>query len=844
MGFIKFLRKPKIDLNTQLPFPSLSRRFFPSSPPLPANKKRRQKRRAYSVVAVLIELLSNQTQVIFHLSSSRQAAPAVAMAPSGVAEERRLKKNKAKDKGEERSKKSKKRNHEPEPVMEAHESLLHDPPKKKKKKNKDFKGASQFSKELKEYDENGDMSGAKKKKKNKRYEQQIAKSSEGEEEDAGGETITDGRFSAMRQDPLFRRMRRKENKVVIDSRFDKIFKDKNFAGSAAPVDKRGRPKKDEKGKRFLMQHYFNQEGESKEREAERDAKEDTEGEDEMGDRLGLDLSDSDDLSGSDESRSIDDGDEDDQYSVNSDIAHYLMANHDDTPTIKSETHRLAVVNLDWDHIKAVDLYVVMNSCLPKGGRILSVSVYPSEFGLKCMDIEATHGPSALLDMQDDDDDKVHDVDADGDEDDDTSDDDGDESDVDEEKINDKLRAYELNKLRYYYAVVVCDSSATADYLYQTLDGTEFLKTSNVFDLRFIADTMEFNHPHRDVATEAPVNYKEPDFETRALQHSKVKLTWEDEEPERKKVLRQKFNLDQLDELSVYLASTDESEDEDNEVDPEAKKQATREKFLSLLDTGNNSDSDKSEGRDKEGDMEITFNTDLEALGKKILERKGASEETVWESVLRRKKEKKKARKLSQSMQEDDDDLYDDHGDDYGSDEDDFFMEEPTEEKAKHKAQKKDKGKRREKDEETVAATQAELELLLAGDEDKKSEKKGYNMKRLKVKGKKGKKETDGVEEKFPDVDVRADPRFSALINSHDFALDPTDPQFKRTPAYLREKLKNPKKSGKREVRPIDSLENPGTEEVGQLSPKRTSSERHELSAAIRSIKKNLPKSKY
>ncbi|KAJ3705211.1 hypothetical protein LUZ61_008916 [Rhynchospora tenuis] len=769
------------------------------------------------------------------------------MAPSGVVEERRLKKkekkNKAKDKGEESSKKSKKRNHEPELEMEAHESLSHDPPKKKKRKNKDLKGASKFSKELKEHDENGDKSGAKQKKKKKRHEQQVAKSSEGEEENARDEAMTDERFSAMRRDPLFRRMRRKENKVVIDSRFDKIFKDKNFAGSAAPVDKRGKLKKDEKGKRFLMQHYLNQKRESEEKEAERDAKEDTEEEDEMGDKLELDLSDSDDLSGSDESGSIED--DDDQFSVNSDIAHYLMANHDDTPTIESETHRLAVVNLDWDHIKAVDLYVVMNSCLPKGGRILSVSVYPSEFGIKCMDIEATHGPSALLDMQDDDD-KVHDnVDGDGHghghENEDTSDDDGDESDVDEDEINDKLRAYELNKLRYYYAVVVCDSSATADYLYQTLDGTEFLKTSNVFDLRFIADTMEFNHPPRDVATEAPVNYKEPDFETRALQHSKVKLTWEDEEPERKKVLRQKFNPDQLDELSVYLASTDESEDDDNEVDPEAKKQATREKFLSLLDTGNNSDSDKSEGRDKEGDMEITFNTDLEALGKKILERKGASEETVWESVLRRKKEKKKARKLSQSMQEDDDD---DHGNDYDSDEDDFFMEEPSEEKAKEKAKKKDKGKSRERDEETGAATEAELELLLAGDEDKKSEKKGYNMKRLKVKGKKGKKETDDVEEKFPDVDVRADPRFSALINSHDFALDPTDPQYKRTPAFLREKLKNPKRSGKREARPIDSLENSGTEEVDQLSPKRTSSERRELSAAIRSIKKNLPKSKY
>jgi NUC153 domain len=229
---------------------------------------------------------------------------------------------------------------------------------------------------------------------------------------------------------------------------------------------------------------------------------------------------------------------------------------------------------------------------------------------------------------------------------------------------------------------------------------------------------------------------------------------------------------------MYLASTDESEDDENEMDPEAKKQATREKFLSLLNLGNISDPEKSEEGDKEGDMEITFNTDLEALGKKIAEKKDKSEETVWESVLRKRKEKKKAQKMSQSMQ-DDDDLYDDYGNDYDGDEDDFFMEDPTEKKVKAKTKREDKGKKREKDEETVAATQAELELLLAGDENKKIDKKGYNMKRLKAKGKKGKKELDDVENKFPDVDVRADPRFSALINSHDFALDPTDPQYKR-----------------------------------------------------------------
>lgn len=54
---------------------------------------------------------------------------------------------------------------------------------------------------------------------------------------------------------------------------------------------------------------------------------------------------------------------------------------------------------------------------------------------------------------------------------------------------------------YYYAVVECDSSATADYLYQTFNEVEFERTSNKFDLRFIPDSMEFKHPPRDVATE-------------------------------------------------------------------------------------------------------------------------------------------------------------------------------------------------------------------------------------------------------------------------------------------------------------------------------------------------------
>lgn len=51
-----------------------------------------------------------------------------------------------------------------------------------------------------------------------------------------------------------------------------------------------------------------------------------------------------------------------------------------------------------------------------------MSIYPSEFGLKCMEIEAASGPFALIDSGNSDED---------------------DSDID----NEKLRTYELNKLR-------------------------------------------------------------------------------------------------------------------------------------------------------------------------------------------------------------------------------------------------------------------------------------------------------------------------------------------------------------------------------------------------------------
>ncbi|WVZ66153.1 hypothetical protein U9M48_015419 [Paspalum notatum var. saurae] len=673
--------------------------------------------------------------------------------------------------------------------------------------------------------------------------------------------MEDERFAAARTDPRFRPMRKKEAKVALDSRFSSMMTDPRFASSAAPVDKRGRRRK--KRENPMLHYYLNQEeleeqgnGKGKGKAKAKLAEEEEDDEEEVEEQEEEESSSSSD---DDEDEDVDD---DDQHSFGSDIAHYLMGRHDDTPMIDKETHRLAVVNMDWDHIKAVDLYMVMTSCLPKGGKVLSVSIYPSEFGLKCMEIESTQGPAALVnanvDDRDTDNDEKDEEEDEGntdDEDEGSTDDDDDEEEVDSDEENNKMRAYELNRLRYYYAVVVCDSSATANHLYMTLDGTEFLKTANVFDLQFVPDFREFKHPARDVATEAPPSYKEPDFETRALQHSRVKLTWDEDEPERKKVLRRKFTDDQLDELDMYLASDGSESDEDgvdNSDDEslpngESKRKLTKEERLALLLQGDKSDEEQADDQD----MEITFNTELEDLSKRILERKSNMEKTVWEKHQEKMKEKRKARK--RGLQDEDDDDADSSEDELDVD-DDFFADEQSDEEPKpskskkHKAKAKDKGKRKGKDESAEEhleqeATKEELELLVAGDQDTTIGAKGYNLKRKKgKKGKKGKEEH--VEDKLPDIDLSKDERFSQMFTSHLFALDPTDPQYKRSAPFIRKQAGKAGAHGGKSGREPPSLGGalpPDDDATKNNDPKPDGSsvEKLQILSAVKSLKRNL-----
>ncbi|XWS44502.1 hypothetical protein CRYUN_Cryun15aG0051100 [Craigia yunnanensis] len=638
-------------------------------------------------------------------------------------------------------------------------------------------------------------------------------------ESGGGKIISDARFASLHSDPRFQKVPKHKTKVFIDSRFNQMFNDKRFAPSSAPSDKRGKPNKGKS--QSSLRHYYHLEDDEEEDKrnkdvvSEGDDSEEVDKKSESSEMLEKD-SDGESVEEEEGSESGSTTEEEDVDIVYEDGEPEIQ--EENVPMIEKETCRLAVVNMDWRHVKAADLYVMLSSFLPKDGQIMSVAVYPSEFGLQRMKEEEIHGPVGLFDGENEENDEAG----------------------DDELDNEKLRAYEKSRLRYYFAVVECDSSATADYLYKACDGAEFERSSNVLDLRFIPDSVEFKHSPRDVATEAPANYEGLNFHTQALQLSKIHLSWDDDEPQRGKILKRKFNAEQLAELELkeFLASdeseSDDDENEDTTEDQSNKKNKKRDIYRALLQSGDGSDGD---GEANGQDMEVTFNTGLEDISKRILEKKDKEAETVWEAHLRKRREKKKAKKNKSKYSSEDESYETDI--EATEEPDDFFVEEPS-----FKRSKKER-KHHEDMEKEDEASRAELELLLTDDKGADTGLKGYNLKAKKTKGKKGKEVLD--EEKLPVVDN--DPRFSALFTSPLYALDPTNPQFKRSATYARKIAKKLQKGEQKESAVEDMKiptnaqfpsDDPGMykaelEKSDILPPK----EKHDLSSMVRSVKMKL-----
>ncbi|KAJ8794920.1 hypothetical protein J1605_018774 [Eschrichtius robustus] len=211
----------------------------------------------------------------------------------------------------------------------------------------------------------------------------------------------------------------------------------------------------------------------------------------------------------------------------------------DAPRADEITHRLAVCNMDWDRLKAKDLLALFNSFKPKGGVIFSVKIYPSEFGKERMKEEQVQGPVELLSIPEDAPEK-------------------------DWTCREKLRDYQFKRLKYYYAVVDCDSLETAAKIYEDCDGLEFESSCSFIDLRFIPDDITFDDEPKDVASEVDLAaYKPRYFTSAAMGTSTVEITWDETDHERITTLNRKFKKEELLDMDfqAYLASSSEDEEE-------------------------------------------------------------------------------------------------------------------------------------------------------------------------------------------------------------------------------------------------------------------------------------------
>ncbi|KAM4595186.1 ESF1 homolog [Fundulus diaphanus] len=645
----------------------------------------------------------------------------------------------------------------------------------------------------------------------------------------------DERFRRVQKDPRFWEMPEKEHKVKIDKRFQSMFHDQRFKVKQT-VDKRGRPVSHSTAddlKRFYQLSDSEEEEEQENQQEEQENQEEgPEGEKKAAERTERGIraaekddddeeqlsedeeeeEESDEAAGSDEESSLgsdsdsgpdlargkgnmetsSDEDEDDDDDVDDVLKEEDEAiEHDwgelckDAPRSDEVSARLAVCNMDWDRLKAKDLLALFNSFVPKGGAVLSVKIFPSDFGKERLRVEQTQGPPELKALPDDS-----------------------EDDTEEERVfREKLRDYQFKRLKYFYAVVECDSVETAAKIYEECDGYEYESSCSVLDLRFIPDDVTFEEEPRDAATDINLAAYAPKlFTSSAAATSKVQLTWDETDHERVTALNRKFNKEELLDLDfkAYLASSSEEDGDEEQEDGAAEEEKPPEKeeekkkkkmkkseeqinkYRELLKSIQVKERKLQEDRDME--MEITWVPGLkettEQLVKKKLEDK---ERTPWEEYLQKKQQKKKQKK-SGRKQGDDEELSDDELPPDVDLSDPFFSEElgASDPKKKQK-KKKEEEPRTAEEEEELEKQKAEMALLMEDDGDE-AKHEHFNYDKIveqqnlsKKKRKKLLKKGDAALEDDFQVDV-SDPRFQAVFTSHLFNLDPSHPSFRKTRA--------------------------------------------------------------
>ncbi|RZC41771.1 NUC153 domain containing protein [Asbolus verrucosus] len=607
--------------------------------------------------------------------------------------------------------------------------------------------------------------------------------------------MEDKRFAHVTTDPKFRHIPKGARKVKIDKRFKSMFKDKKFKVKYT-VDKRGRPV-NHTSTEDLKRYYELSSGESSS--------------DEDSDKPGqsvkvpstneLNIKDKSDKTISKEIKeklqdlkvdyargelnlfsesSSDDEESEEEISEGDDIEHNWGELDNDAERTEEATNRLAACNMDWDRIRAIDLMVLFNSFLPPGGAIKSVIIYPSEFGKARMKEEEIKGPIELVEHKEDD-----------------------ETEEGSRYHMEKLRQYQLNRLKYYYAVITCDSANSANKIYTECDGMEYESSATKIDLRFIPDDVTFEEEPKETCEKLPElnKYQPRFFTTTALQQAKVDLTWDETDPDRIEVTQKLTNgkIDDISEndLQNYLAVSDDDEESGESSENDALEDEETEnpidKYKQLLQEIEQKEQNK---KNREIEMEVSWGIDLKDKAEKLVKQKmeKSEDKTPFQKYIDKRKEKRKEKRKQKKIDNEDSDVPSDVDMN-----DPYFAEEFNNPEFKN-----DKGKQKGK---RVEEEDPELELLLMNEDHDKSH---FSLKKIQQQeessSKKKRKRKEIQEKEADDFQVNAnDERFSALFTSHLYNIDPTDPHYRKTKGMqtlINEKIKRRQEIDEPDVKKI------------------------------------------
>lgn len=193
------------------------------------------------------------------------------------------------------------------------------------------------------------------------------------------------------------------------------------------------------------------------------------------------------------------------------------------------SHRLAVVDLDWENIGASEIYRLVNVFVPKE-NIKKVVVYKTKLGKVELDREEKEGPPVILAHK-----KSENNDA-------------------------MVREYIKRKMKYFYGVVELETEEAARELYTQIDGLEIEETHNYIDVRFIPNELEIDDEMVEEITEPSKYIKK--IPINSLYSTNPKIHW-DEDPARERYLKDLFDKDF--DLKIADNLIDASDDEEKQA---------------------------------------------------------------------------------------------------------------------------------------------------------------------------------------------------------------------------------------------------------------------------------------